>query len=91
MISSEVEHVCGRCITLLEYRNYEFAKSLYNIVASERLKDTATGKVVRNEVLTEIEEQEKQGDVDKDLKMLQGSINKVNEKYLKSLKQMQKS
>uniref|UniRef100_A0AAR5P946 RING-type E3 ubiquitin transferase n=2 Tax=Dendroctonus ponderosae TaxID=77166 RepID=A0AAR5P946_DENPD len=35
MISSEVEHVCGRCITLLEYRNYEFAKSLYNIVASE--------------------------------------------------------
>ncbi|KAH1020565.1 hypothetical protein HUJ04_010199, partial [Dendroctonus ponderosae] len=25
MISSEVEHVCGRCITLLEYRNYEFS------------------------------------------------------------------
>lgn len=42
-----------------------------------KLKDTATSNLVKSEFLTEMEEQENDGDVEKDPKMLQESVDKV--------------
>lgn len=56
-----------------------------------RLKDTATSKLVKRELLTETEERENDGDVEEYLKVLRESIHKVKEKYLKPSKQMKKS